>query len=111
MDTANSKLAKHVFDNNHRISWEETTILHKEPHYYKRKFIEASLIKLNSDSISQSSIEVRPVWLPMLRDHFQNSNKHSPVNIPNNKSERVHPMTLRGSGVQGPTPGEAAQTS
>ena len=104
-DTVNSKLAKHVHENNHKVSWKETAILHKEPHYYKRKFIEASLIKLDSSTISQSSIEVRPVWVPMLREHLENSKKHSPPNLPNNERKRIHPMSLRGTSAPAVPPG------
>lgn len=41
-NTANSKLAKYVWDNNHCFKFEYTRIIHSEQHYLKRKFVEAT---------------------------------------------------------------------
>lgn len=34
-DTANSKLEKHAWENDHRLKWNEAKILQHESHYYK----------------------------------------------------------------------------
>lgn len=95
-ETAKSKLAKHAWENEHRFKWKEAKILHTESHYYKRKFIEAALIKLNKEPISQSSIEIRPLWLPFIKNHFNNKNDPQKMSVHTVKApERTHPMTLR----------------
>ena len=94
-DTVNSKLAKHAWEKEHRINWEGVQILHKETHFYKRKFIEAALINISDNPISQSSLEVRPLWSTHLKSHFENK---PPLrcNLPQIAStERTHSMTLR----------------
>lgn len=95
-NTTNSKLAKHAWDNNHRFKFEETKIIHREPHFFKRKFVEAALINLNKDPISQTSVELRPLWLPHLKDHFQNrtSTPNTTKDKPTQKV-RTHNMKLR----------------
>ena len=95
-DTANSKLAKHVWENEHRIKWDEVQVLHKETHFYKRKFTEAALINISDSPISQSSLEVRPMWYPHLKSYFVNKPplRNSPPNI--SPTKRTHSMTLRG---------------
>lgn len=97
-ETAKSKLAKHAWDNDHKFRWEEAKILHHETHYYKRKFIEGALIKLHDNPISQSSIEVRPLWVPLIKEHFKNKipPNHPPVSCQSDApASRVHTMTLR----------------
>jgi len=100
-NTANSKLAKHAWDNSHRFKFEETKIIHREPHYLKRKFIEATLIELNKDSISQSSVELRPLWLPHLKSHFQTKKSiQKPVENKVTPDLKTHSMKLRDRPMQ-----------
>ena len=99
-----SKLAKHAWDHEHRFQWDQTKILHTESHYYKRKLIEAPRIKLTENPISQSSIDIRPLWIPHLKRHFdQKTNPYKPGNNNTNKNlpvlnppiPKTHTMTLR----------------
>ncbi|WP_221935970.1 GIY-YIG nuclease family protein, partial [Klebsiella pneumoniae] len=96
-DIVNSKLAKHAWENDHNFQWNEAKIIHKESHFYKGKFIEGALIKLNENPISQSSHEIRPLWLNLIKKHF--SNKNPPPSFWVNRLEKVdgraHPMILR----------------
>lgn len=97
-ETTSSKLAKHAWENDHKFKWEEAKILHHESHYYKRKFVEGALIKLHEKPISQSSIDVRPLWIPLLKQHFKQKPppKHPNISFVQNTSvARTHPMTLR----------------
>lgn len=97
-ETTYSKLAKHAWENEHKFKWEEAKILHHETHYYKRKFVEGALIKLHDNPISQSSIEVRPLWVPLLKKHLEQKAppKHPPVfPLISDAPARVHHMRLR----------------
>jgi hypothetical protein len=104
-ETVKSKLANHAWENNHKFNWEEAKIIHHEAHYYKRKFIEGALIKLHENPISQSSIEIRPLWTPLIKKHFDNKiNTQKPAVscVPNVPAPRVHPMRLRHMGPSPP---------
>lgn len=97
-ETSSSKLAKHAWENDHNFKFKEAKIIHRETHYYKRKFVEGALIKLNNTAISQSSVEVRPLWVPLLKSHFDNKRKIliSPAKSSTlNTKSRTHHMTLR----------------
>lgn len=83
-----SKIAEHIWSENHKFNWEEAKIIHRESNLYKRKIIEASYIKLTDNPISQSSIEVRPLWLPLLKKELKFD-----YNIPiTNKQAEILPV-------------------
>jgi hypothetical protein len=67
-------LARHAWDNNHTFNWEEAKILHQEQHNHKRNFIEGELIKLHENPISQSSVEIRPLWVLLLKERPLDNN-------------------------------------
>lgn len=62
-NTVNSKLAKHRWDNNHRLK-------------IKKEFRRNHIKELIEDSVSQSNVlvELRPLCLSYLKFHFQNKN-------------------------------------
>lgn len=83
-------------DNSHRFKFEETRIIHREPHYLKIKFVEDTLIELEKYSFSQSSVELMPIWLPYLKSYFQNKTSiQKPVETRVNPEVRTHSMKLR----------------
>jgi predicted GIY-YIG superfamily endonuclease/uncharacterized protein (UPF0335 family) len=93
--TEKSKIAQHCWSENHNMLWDEASIIHREPHFYKRKVIEASYIKLADQPISQSSVEIRPLWLPVLKNELK---RREPKPLSNNQdkiAKRCHQMTLR----------------
>lgn len=95
-ETTSSKLAKHAWEHEHSFDFNNVKILHHESHFYKRKFVEGTLIKLNSNPISQSSVEVRPLWIPMLKNHFQNKTEPKiDTTHRENTKQKTHTMTLR----------------
>ena len=76
------------------MNWKEASIIHREPHFYKRKLIEASYIKLADQPISQPSVEIRPLWLPLIKDELKRKEiKH--VEIEDKTKQRTHKMILR----------------
>ena len=63
-----SKLTQHAFDNNHRINWNDSTILAKEPISKLRKLKESAFITLNKDEcIASCSIDFHNTWISILQ--------------------------------------------
>ena len=97
--TDKSKIAQHCWEENHKMNFKEASIIHKEPHYKKRKIIEASYMKLAAENnpISQPSVEISSLWLPILRKELKRKDIKPFLNIPENDSvnPKSHSMVLR----------------
>src|SRR5436190_22366147 len=97
--TDKSKIAQHCWEENHNMNFKEACIIHKEPHYKKRKIIEASYMKLAAENnpISQPSVEISSLWLPILRKELKRTDIKPFVNVSDNSSEKIrtHGMVLR----------------
>src|SRR5204863_488936 len=97
-----SKIAQHCWSENHQMNFDEAKIVHREPHFFKRKLIEASYIKLADQPISQSSVEIRPLWLPILNKELkERENKISTNRAISNSVRNSHNMLTR-SKAKGP---------
>jgi hypothetical protein len=59
--------ASHAVEHNHQVNWEEVTILAKEINTRKRKIHEAAAMHIEDNVISQSSIDIPPLWHSILR--------------------------------------------
>lgn len=78
------------------MNFEEAKIVHREPHFFKRKLIEASYIKLADQPISQSSVEIRPLWLPILNKELKSREHKASVNRETfNAPQNSHIMLTR----------------
>lgn len=66
-ETDRSKIAEHVWEHYHQIDWDEAKILAKEENTTRRKLKEATYIALANQPISQASLEIKPIWMPILR--------------------------------------------
>lgn len=63
-----SKIAEHAWNNNHKILWNNTKTISKEPKSTRRKIKETAYILLNRDKcISDFSIDLNNTWLSTLR--------------------------------------------
>ncbi|KAG5889817.1 hypothetical protein JTB14_025596 [Gonioctena quinquepunctata] len=49
----------------HRVLWDDASVLHREEHWFKRKFKEAAYIEANN-AFSQPSVEIKNVWKPLI---------------------------------------------
>ena len=73
-----SDLAEHVAKTKHHIFLEDTIILAKEDHYFKRKFREAlEIIKLPHNLNRDGGLEVSTSWLPSLLNRRGDFPPHS----------------------------------
>ena len=67
-ETLKSGVAEHAWsEGDHRPAWHETTIIDREPHWKIRKIKEAAHMALASNPISKPSVDISPIWLPLLR--------------------------------------------
>ena len=65
-----SALAEHCAKTKHQIRLEDTKIIAKEDHYFKRKFREAlEIIKLPNNLNRDGGLEVSTSWLPPILNH------------------------------------------
>ena len=65
-------MAKHAWsDGDHRPAWDEVTIVETEPHWKVRKIKEAAHMALAANPISKPSVDISPIWLPLLRKNQQ----------------------------------------
>ena len=65
--TEKSRIVEHAWNENHKIQWSNAKIVAKESNSIKRKLKEAAYIALTQDPISQPSIELKSIWIPLLR--------------------------------------------
>ena len=94
-----SKIANHCWSENHNMIWEDARIIHREPHYFKRKLIEASFMKITDQPISQPSVDIRPLWLPIIKNELKLKKSQNDSKLGDNSKskpkERTHQMVLR----------------
>ena len=68
--TRTSALAEHVTKTKHHIFLEDTKILAKEDHHFKRKFREAlEILKFPNNLNRDGGLEVSTSWLPSILNH------------------------------------------
>lgn len=70
------------------------SVIHRDSHYFKRKVIEASYIKLTDRPISHASLEIRPRWLPIIKNELKCKENKTPIQIQNKTTQKTHTMTL-----------------
>jgi hypothetical protein len=62
-----SKLAKHVYEEGHRVGWDDAMILEIESNgrYRKYKYNESVYMTCLTNPISQLSMDISPLWIPL----------------------------------------------
>ena len=96
-NTEESRIADHAWSEDHRMNWEKAKIIHHgEKNYFKRKLIEASFMSLAKNPISKPSVEIKPLWLPLIREELEipkaDTNNPQP---PKPVSKQSSPLKLR----------------
>jgi hypothetical protein len=61
-----SKLAQHVYQEGHKICWKEVKVLQIEPNATYRKYKESVHMSLLDHPISQPSLDISPIWNPII---------------------------------------------
>jgi predicted GIY-YIG superfamily endonuclease len=70
-----SKLAQHAFEEDHRVDWDKATILVIESDSRYRKCKESVHMVCLDNPISQPSLDICPICIPVIRDEIINSQK------------------------------------
>ncbi|XP_074030332.1 uncharacterized protein [Leptinotarsa decemlineata] len=71
-ETSKSGIADHVWTHQHNIEWSQAEILHREEHWFRRKFKEAAYM-LSNNVFSQASVDIRNIWKPIIKREMTNS--------------------------------------
>ena len=66
-----SKIAEHSWGQKHRFQWDKASIISKEGNSRIRKLKESAFIHCTDHVISQPSIDMSPIWLPLIRPEIK----------------------------------------
>jgi hypothetical protein len=72
-----SKLAQHAHKEGHRVGWDETRILEIESNSKYRKYKEAAHMACLINLISQPSLGISPIRIPLISNEVTNSQRRS----------------------------------
>ena len=61
------KIAEHSWEHKHRFQWDKASIIDKEENSRITKLKESSFFHCTHHVISQISIDISPIWLPIIR--------------------------------------------
>jgi hypothetical protein len=67
------KLAQHANEEGHRVGWDEARILEIESNSRYRKYKESAHMACLTNPISQPSLDISPIWIPLICDEVSNS--------------------------------------
>jgi hypothetical protein len=68
-----SKLAPHAYKGGHRVGWDEARILEIQSNRRYRKYKEWAHMVCLTDLISQPSLYIAPIYIPLISNEVSNS--------------------------------------
>jgi hypothetical protein len=68
-----SKLAQHAYEEDHRVGWDDARILKIESNGRYRKYKELAHMACLTNPINQPSLDISPIWIPLIRNEVSNS--------------------------------------
>jgi hypothetical protein len=68
-----SKLAQHAYDEGHKVGWDEARILEIESNSRYRKYKESAHMACLTNPISQPSLNISPLWIPLISNEVSKS--------------------------------------
>jgi hypothetical protein len=68
-----SKLSQHAYEECHRVEWDEARILEIESNSKHRKYKEFAHMACSTNPISQPSLEISPIWIPLISKEVDRS--------------------------------------
>jgi hypothetical protein len=72
-----SKLAQHAYEEGHKVGWDKARILDIESHSRYRKYKEAAHMACSINPISQPSLDISPIWIPIISNEVNISQRRS----------------------------------
>jgi hypothetical protein len=70
-----SKLAQHVYEACQKVMWHEARILGIEANSRYTKYRETAHVACLTNPISQPSLDIPPIWIPLISDEITNSKR------------------------------------
>jgi hypothetical protein len=71
------KLAKHAYEKGHKVVWDEARILEIESHSKYTKYKEAAHMACTIDPISQPTLDISHIWIPIISNEVNISQRRS----------------------------------
>jgi hypothetical protein len=72
-----TKLAQHAYEEGNSIRWDEARILEIESNSRYRKYKESAYMACSTNPIRQSSLDISPIWIPLIGNEVNNSQRRS----------------------------------
>jgi hypothetical protein len=72
-----SKLAQRAYEEGHRVGWDEARVLEIESNSRYRKYKESAHIACLNNPISQPSLDISPICIPLISNEVSNSQGRS----------------------------------
>jgi hypothetical protein len=72
-----SKLTQCTNEEGHRVGWDEARILEIESHGRYKKYKESAHMACSTNPFSQPSMEISPIWIPLINNQVTNSQRRS----------------------------------
>jgi hypothetical protein len=70
-----SKLAQHAYEQGYRVGWDDDRILEIESNSRYRKYKESAHMVCLTNPISQPSLDISPIWIPLMSNEVSNSQR------------------------------------
>jgi hypothetical protein len=71
------KLSKHAYEEGHKVDWDEARILDIESHRKYRKYKEAAHMSCSIEPISEPSLDISPIWIPIISSEVNSLQRRS----------------------------------
>jgi predicted GIY-YIG superfamily endonuclease len=72
-----SKLVQHAYEEDHKVMWDQARVLEVESNSRFRKYKESAHIACSTNPISQPSLDISPIWIPLNTDEVTKSKMKS----------------------------------
>jgi hypothetical protein len=72
-----SKLPQQAYEEGHRIRWDDARSLEIESNGRYRKYKESAHMTCSTNPISQPSLDISPIWIPLINKEGFNSQRRS----------------------------------
>jgi hypothetical protein len=63
-----SNLAQHAYEEDHKVSWDEARVFEVERNSRYRKYKESAHMACSTNPISQASLNISPIWIPLINE-------------------------------------------
>jgi hypothetical protein len=68
-----SRLAQHAYEEGHKVMWDDARVLEIERNSRYRKYKESAHMACSNNPISQPSLDISPIWIPLISDEVNKS--------------------------------------